>query len=341
MANVFFKKIKDYNDKELINNTVYEMLDMIVEKESISLSNIVPLKVHFGEMGNNTFITPNNFDGIKKYLRVNNIDTKYIETNVLYKGSRTLTKDHLETAKEHGFTDLDIEIADGNEDEPYYEVDINKKIFDKCKIGTGFKKYDNFIVVAHLKGHVSAGIGGAVKQLAMGFASRGGKLHQHSHNKPIINRDICVSCGICVKKCPVNAISIIDGAAKIDEDICIGCAACIGSCPVNAISNTFDRAGFTNRVAEYAYGASLGKTNIYINYAFNITKLCDCHGGVQKPCAPDIGIFISTDPVSIDTAGLDMIQKITNSDMFEEARQTFIYGDEIGLGEIKYNLIEL
>jgi len=175
MKNVYFKSIANFEDKDLINKTTYEMLEKIVDAEKIKFEGTVPMKVHFGEKGNNTFITTDNFEGIKKYLKENKINTCYIETNVLYKGSRTLTRDHIETAKEHGFTDLDIVIADGDTENAYEEVEINKDFFKKCKIGYKFKDYKNFIVLAHFKGHIAAGFGGAIKQLGMGFASRARK----------------------------------------------------------------------------------------------------------------------------------------------------------------------
>ena len=37
----------------------------------------------------------------------------YVETNVLYRGSRTTRTDHLKTAKEHGFDFAPIDILDG------------------------------------------------------------------------------------------------------------------------------------------------------------------------------------------------------------------------------------
>ncbi|MBF0498895.1 MAG: 4Fe-4S binding protein [Candidatus Riflebacteria bacterium] len=52
----------------------------------------------------------------------------------------------------------------------------------------------------------------------------------------------CSSCGICVKKCPCNAISLVkDGVefpvtyAKIDFEKCIGCGVCSRFCPKNCI----------------------------------------------------------------------------------------------------------
>lgn len=338
LSKVYFKELKELTED--VNEITYEMLNMIMEEEKIELKGIVPLKVHFGEKGNQTFIKPNYFNGIKKYLKENNIPTCYIETNVLYKGSRTKTEDHIKTAISHGFDDLDIVIADGVEENMYNEIPVNLKNFEACKIGYKFKDYDNFIVLSHFKGHGLAGFGGAIKQLGMGFASRGGKLHQHSMSIPYINENKCISCGVCADKCPVAAINL-DFKAVIDPNKCVGCASCTTACPVNAISNKWDESNFHEKLAEYAYAATRNKNNIYIQYAFNITKDCDCVGGHMDTIAPNIGVFVSTDPVSIDQATYDKFSKTNKVDSFDSAKLTLDYADSIGLGSKKYEIIEL
>ena len=44
----------------------------------------------------------------------------------------------------------------------------------------------------------------------------------------------CISCGICIKTCPFDAIDMVDGKAKIN-DKCTACGQCIEACPVDAI----------------------------------------------------------------------------------------------------------
>ncbi len=48
--------------------------------------------------------------------------------------------------------------------------------------------------------------------------------------------EYCVSCGSCIKVCPMSAISIWKGvAAQIDKEICIGCGKYVKECPAGTI----------------------------------------------------------------------------------------------------------
>lgn len=235
MKKVYFKRYNG-NDPQILSEYAQALFEYMVKEENIKLEKTVPIKVHFGEKGNVTYVPAKSYEGLIESLAKRGIESSYIETNVLYRGARTTRESHLALAKDHGFTQIPIMIADGEIGEAVYEVEINKDYFKTVKLGAGFEAYNQILVTAHFKGHGMAGFGGALKQLAMGFASRSGKMAQHSKQTPAVNGDKCTSCGLCLTKCDVDAIQINDFAI-IDESKCVGCAGCIAICPVGAISN--------------------------------------------------------------------------------------------------------
>ncbi|NLY44497.1 MAG: DUF362 domain-containing protein [Tissierella sp.] len=339
MSKVYFIKNSESDYKKLGKDAL-DILKTVVEETGHSFEKEVPIKVHFGEKGNKTFIPAECYDEIINYLKEEDINTSYIESNVLYRGSRTTTKAHIETAKSHGFTQIPIIIADGDIGTEYDEIEINKEYIKKCKIGKRYGDFKQFIVMSHFKGHNSAGFGGSLKQLAMGFAARSGKLEQHSGISPVVDADKCISCGICIEKCDFDAIEMID-TAVIDEDKCIGCAGCIAVCPEGAIRNTWGGANFLEKISEYAYGASKNKDIIYITFVHNITKDCDCIGRSMEPITENIGILAGKDPVSLDAACLDLVQKSSGEKLFEKGRVSLEHAEKIGLGSMEYELIEI
>lgn len=57
---------------------------------------------------------------------------------------------------------------------------------------------------------------------------------------PIINPNLCMGSGSCVKVCPEKALGIIHGkAVLISPAVCIGHGACAAACPVSAIELVF------------------------------------------------------------------------------------------------------
>jgi len=45
----------------------------------------------------------------------------------------------------------------------------------------------------------------------------------------------CTGCGVCVENCPVQAIRLLEGRARINLDVCIRCYCCHELCPEQAI----------------------------------------------------------------------------------------------------------
>lgn len=54
--------------------------------------------------------------------------------------------------------------------------------------------------------------------------------------KPVVNQEECINCGVCVKFCPDMSIKEVeDGKIEVDLDYCKGCSICARECPVDAI----------------------------------------------------------------------------------------------------------
>ena len=46
--------------------------------------------------------------------------------------------------------------------------------------------------------------------------------------------DACISCGVCVKACRTEALSMKDGKIELDPGKCNNCGRCVKSCPTDA-----------------------------------------------------------------------------------------------------------
>jgi hypothetical protein len=315
----------------------------------------VAVKIHFGEEGNTGFVKPKYVKVVCDAVSRKGAKAFLSETNTLYKGSRTNSRDHLAIAAEHGFTKettgAKIVIPDDSQKENTIDIAINQKLIKTAKLVRFFVEADAFIGINHFKGHLMTGFAGALKNLGMGCAARVGKLMQHSDISPVVYEKKCTGCGECLKVCPAKTISLKNNKAMIDGLKCIGCATCIAVCPYAAIDVKWESGGSTmpEKMVEYALAIMRGKKDkaAFLNFAVKITKECDCLAKDDPRVSPDIGILASSDPVSIDKASFDLVNKACGRDIFQElhprrdsARQ-LRYAQELGLGSLDYELITL
>ena len=49
-----------------------------------------------------------------------------------------------------------------------------------------------------------------------------------------VDPGLCTGCGICVERCQLEALTIVDGVASVNLDRCIGCGNCVANCELNA-----------------------------------------------------------------------------------------------------------
>jgi len=343
MVRVFFKRCQG-GDPAAVSQAARSVLERVIGEGGTKLGGRIPLKVHFGEEGNITYTRPWAYDGIIDLVVESGGEPVFMDTNALYAGQRMVRDDHIRLAREHGFTRIPVVIADGERGEDFGTVAINKKRFTECMVAREVLDSPVILILSHFKGHMLAGFGGSLKQLAMGCASRGGKLAQHSTSKPYIRSNDCTQCKECLDHCPADAI-IIGSDSHIIEDRCIGCAACTAVCQHGAVQIPWNKLSveqeFHEKVAESAYAAQLGRTALYLSYLIDITKSCDCMGRKMTPIVPDIGVVGSMDPVACDRASLDIIGSETGSNPFQEGHHALSYGEEIGLGSRSYELVEL
>jgi len=59
---------------------------------------------------------------------------------------------------------------------------------------------------------------------------------QRSNYRAVVGPDTCVACGVCIERCPVDAIAADENdKSKVERAKCIGCGVCVIGCPTDAI----------------------------------------------------------------------------------------------------------
>ena len=365
-SKVYFADLRARSADENKGTKIQRLFDNVCE-DIFSEDDVVAVKVHFGERGNDSFVSPVLLRYIVDKVKENAGKVFLTDTNTLYYGSRHDSVDHLITAILNGFdyavVGAPLIIADGLHGGNERPVEVNQKHFDVVKIAGDIYEASGMVVVSHFKGHGISGFGGALKNLAMGCSTISGKLEQHECAKPIIRGD-CDLCGVCVEECPVEALTLAEDGVKINYDKCIACMNCMDICPneVYDLNWEEDVPIFIERMMEYSLGAIKGKEDkvAYFNFLTNITPDCDCVPWSDYPIVPDIGILASRDPVAIDAASYDLVNEQMGfkdsileknfekgADKFRgvwsevDSRYQLVYAEEIGLGSREYHLIKI
>ena len=292
-AKVFFTK-----------NITSDSLMKIYKALGVELTGKVGVKVSTGERGS------------KGYLKavligpfVKSLNGTIIECNTAYAGARNTVEDHLEVAKEHGFTefaDVDIMDADGEVKIPVH----NGKNLEYDIIGKNFDNYDAIVNLAHGKGHAMGGFGANLKNQSIGIASRNGKAYIHTAGK---SEDPDQLWNNLPEQ--INFIESMAEAAKAVAD----------------------------------HLKEQNKPIVYITVMNALSVDCDCDAHQGDPVMGDLGIVASLDPVANDQAFIDMIwasvdpgaEKLKQRIDRQQGREILPYAEEIGLGTRDYELINI
>lgn len=313
------------------------------------------IKLHFGEQGNAGFVRPEYVRVVCEAVAARGAVPVLADTNTLYKGKRTHSAEHRALAYEHGFVPervkAEVVIPDDSREEEVRDVPAHGRYVRTAHVVRLFADADWLIDLAHFKGHLMTGFGGVLKNAGMGCASRKGKLFQHGGVAPLVSLRRCTGCGSCLDVCPAAAISLKGKKAAIDPQACIGCASCIAACPVAAIDVKWEAGGgdIQEKMVEYACALLQPRKgrSLFIDVATKITRECDCLAKDDPRIVPDIGIFLSADPVACDKACLDAVTERAGADIFRQLHpkrngiRQLEYARELGLGSMDYRLLEI
>ena len=273
------------------------------------------IKIHFGEPGNLAYLRPNYSKVLADLIKELGGRVFLTDCNTLYVGRRKNALDHLDAAYENGYnpfaTGCHVIIADGLKGTDEALVPINGEYVKEAKIGRALMDADIVISLTHFKGHEAAGFGGALKNIGMGGGSRAGKMEMHSAGKPYVNQKACIGCGSCKKNCAHAAITIADRKASIDTNVCVGCGRCVGACPVDAVTPMNDEANdvLNKKIAEYTWAILKDRPHFHVSLVVDVSPNCDCHAENDVPIVPNVGMFASFDPVALDMACVDAVNR--------------------------------
>ena len=262
----------------------------------------VPVKLHMGEPGNPYIIRPDLARTVATALLHVGAVPFLFDTTVAYPGDRSHKKGYEKVARRHGFTReaMGCDVVVG--DEGVKAVDSGVAL----DVATQIHDASCMVVLSHVKGHIQAGFGGAIKNLGMGGVTRESKRRIHHMSVPVRGEHGCTLCGLCADACPAGAISV-DNGWYIDRILCEGCGKCVLACPSGVL--TWEVMSLAQGLAIGAHACVKGKKVVYVNSLHNIAESCDCDPNPGRIVCPDIGYLVGTDAAAIDAASLDLIDE--------------------------------
>ena len=333
--------------------------------KAISKGDSVAVKLHMGELGNITYLRPVFVRKVVDLVKRRGGRPFVTDTVSLYPGGRDTESKYLRTAAYNGFVKesvgAPIVIADGDGKEGR-AVAVEKAVegcdLREVEVAARIYEADFLLVLSHVKGHMITGFGGAVKNLGMGCVTKRSKREQHRVCPALLDGAKCDGCEGCLEACPVDALSMGSGRPQRDSEKCIYCSTCLFACTREALAwERSNKERFQVYLAHAAAAVMRGFEHKvgFINFVQDVTPHCDCAAPAGRALFPDIGVLAATDPVALDKASLDLIDRarmigapttISGPDKLGKWHQVdslvqLRVAQELGMGSLDYTLSTL
>lgn len=319
IADVYFApaRVKKWKYSESLPGKLERLLKEIDLARYFEKEEWVAIKTHFGSEGAHRIVRPVFLRKVVEALR--SIGAKpFITDTVRIKGL-----DYLEVANQNGINHLScgapVVLADGLYGNDNIMVRAGE-ILGEIAVASVIYDVPAMVVCSHFKGHINAGFGGAIKNLAMGGVSGShrhcgwkcgrGAMHTIGEGMLVWDKEKCALCLQCEEICPLDCIEFKEGEFTYNDERCWRCGRCTRVCPEGALVLPGDDELFMRSLAEAAMAVlstfKPGKV-LYINFLTEIQPECDCMPAAEVPVVQDQGILISDDIVAIEQASLDLI----------------------------------
>lgn len=290
-----------------------ESLVKIYKALGVEAKGRVAVKISTGEGSNPNYLKPELIKDL-----VWEVDGTIVECNTAYSSGPGNEQDNRNNSENHW------RVIERHGFTQYFPVDIMDE-YDEIRIpvkdqthikydlvGGHLANYDFMIALNHFKGHPMGGYGGALKNLSIGCASSRGKAYIHT--------------------------------AGYTTDL------------ATMWSHVGNQDGFLESMAAAAQGVvnyfQKRQGIIYISVMNNMSIDCDCVDHPAPVKLEDYGILASTDPVALDQACVDIVNKMkvtaTNdpTDLLKRIDKqhgvhTIEWAEKIGLGTRKYKLVSI
>lgn len=85
-------------------------------------------------------------------------------------------------------------------------------------------------------------------------------MEEKFYTSVVLDKELCMGCINCIKRCPTQAIRVRDGKAEIINEFCIDCGECIRICPHHAKLPVYDK---LEVLKNYEYTVALPAPSLY------------------------------------------------------------------------------